>query len=97
SYSNTVHFTSSDTAASLPANVTLTSGSGTFSATLKTPGSQTFTATDTAWGVTGWVVQPGTSTAITVQGLMVTSFTPTSIGFTATFNQPFNASQLNLY
>jgi hypothetical protein len=46
-YSGTVHFTSSDGQATLPANSTLTSGTGTFSATLKTAGSQTITATDT--------------------------------------------------
>jgi hypothetical protein len=47
-YAGTVHFTSSDTAASLPANSTLTNGTGTFAVTLNTTGSQTVTATDTA-------------------------------------------------
>jgi hypothetical protein len=46
-YSGTVHFTSSDPQAILPADATLTNGTGTFSATLKTTGSQTLTATDT--------------------------------------------------
>src|SRR3984893_353108 len=46
-YSGTVHFTSTDGQAVLPANSTLTNGTGTFSATLKTVGSQTITATDT--------------------------------------------------
>lgn len=46
-YSGTVHFTSTDAQAVLPANSSLTSGSATFSATLKTSGSQTITATDT--------------------------------------------------
>src|SRR5262249_33597155 len=46
-YAGTVHFTSSDTGATLPANATLASGVGTFSGTLKTTGAQTFTATDT--------------------------------------------------
>src|SRR5205823_6741638 len=41
SYAGTVHFTSSDAAASLPANATLTNGAGTFSATLRTAGNQT--------------------------------------------------------
>ena len=40
-YAGTVHFTSSDAAAVLPANSTLTNGVGTFSATLNTAGSQT--------------------------------------------------------
>src|SRR5947208_3045494 len=47
SYAGTVHFTSSDGAATLPANSTLTNGTGTFSATLATAGNQTITATDT--------------------------------------------------
>src|SRR5207249_3571621 len=47
SYAGTVHFTSSDTGATLPPNSTLTNGTGTFSATLVTAGSQTITATDT--------------------------------------------------
>jgi hypothetical protein len=46
-YSGTVHFTSTDGAAVLPANTTLTNGVGTFSSTLKTSGSRTITATDT--------------------------------------------------
>jgi predicted outer membrane repeat protein len=47
-YNGTVHFTSSDSQAILPADSTLTNGAGSFSATLKTAGSQSLTATDTA-------------------------------------------------
>ena len=47
SYAGTIHFTSSDGSAVLPANATLTNGTGSFSVTLKTVGSQTITATDT--------------------------------------------------
>jgi CSLREA domain-containing protein len=46
-YSGTVHFTSTDPNAALPADATLTNGTGTFSATLATLGNQTITATDT--------------------------------------------------
>ena len=46
-YSGTVHFTSTDGQAVLPANSTLTNGTGTFSATLKSNGNQTIAATDT--------------------------------------------------
>ncbi len=49
-YLGTVHFTSSDGNASLPANYTFTAsdaGVHTFSATLKTAGTQSITATDT--------------------------------------------------
>ena len=57
-YSGTVQFTSSDTAVSvgngLPINATLTDGVGVFTATLKTAGSQSLTAVDTALsGITG--------------------------------------------
>jgi uncharacterized repeat protein (TIGR03803 family) len=53
SYTGTVHFTSSDPQAVLPANYTFTSGDAgkhTFSVTLKTAGTQSLTATDTATG-----------------------------------------------
>jgi len=46
-YMGTVHLTSSDMQATLPANSALTNGTGPFSVTLKTLGSQTITATDT--------------------------------------------------
>jgi hypothetical protein len=47
-YAGTLHFTSSDPAAVLPDDTTLSSGLGSFFATLKTAGSQTLTATDTS-------------------------------------------------
>ena len=47
-YSGTLHFTSSDAHAILPANAKLTMGTGAFSVTLITVGSQTATATDVA-------------------------------------------------
>ena len=46
-YAGTVHFTSSDTQATLPTDSNLPGGMGNFSATLRTIGSQTITATDT--------------------------------------------------
>jgi uncharacterized delta-60 repeat protein len=66
SYTGTVHFTSSDPKAVLPADYTFTAadqGVHTFSATLKKAGSQSITATDTATNTTfggeaGIVVQP---------------------------------------
>ena len=60
-YSGTVHFTSTDGQAVLPANSTLTNGTADFPATLKTLGSQTITATDT---VTASIT--GTSKSINV-------------------------------
>jgi len=70
-YSGTIHFTSTDAMASLPANSTLTNGTGSFSATLNTLGSQTITATD---AVT--VSITGTSTRIEVSNLKITSGPP---------------------
>src|SRR5206468_2066074 len=54
-YTGTIHFTSSDSAAVLPANYTFTSsdhGTHSFSVTLRSAGSQTVTATDTAGSAT---------------------------------------------
>jgi len=68
-YSGTVHFSSSDAHAILPANSTLTDGTGTFSVTLQTAGRQTITATDT---VTPTIV--GTSSAIAVSSGSPTHF-----------------------
>jgi hypothetical protein len=45
-YSGTLRFTSTDGQAALPVNSTLAGGQGTFSATFKTVGNQTITATD---------------------------------------------------
>ncbi len=77
-YSGTVHFTSTDGQAVLPANSGLTNGVGTFSVTLKTAGSQTVTATDV---VTSSIT--GTSGPISVSSTAggspsgpIASFTP---------------------
>jgi hypothetical protein len=73
SYAGTLHFTSSDTSAGrvLPADARLTSGQGTFSATLVKAGPQTITATDTvAASIKGSVpvtVSPAAAASITVQ------------------------------
>jgi uncharacterized repeat protein (TIGR01451 family) len=67
-YSGTVHFTSTDAQAGLPADSTLTNGTGTFSATLKTTGNQTITATDTSTSATG------TSNTISVNAAAATHF-----------------------
>lgn len=46
-YDGTVHFTSSDSSATLPSDAALTNGAGTFEATLSGAGTTTLTATDT--------------------------------------------------
>jgi hypothetical protein len=71
-YTGTVHFTSSDPRAVLPANYTFTSndaGKHTFSATLKTAGTQTVTASDT---VTGSIT--GTSSGVVVSPAAASKF-----------------------
>jgi hypothetical protein len=101
SYSGMVHFASSDSQAVLPPNSSLTNGTGTFSVTLKTAGSQFITATDT-----GAVSIKGTSNSITVttpQPVISTSPAPTigvvnlAYGFTFTVasggQAPFNWSE----
>ena len=88
-YTGTVHFTSSDAQAVLPANYTFTAanaGVDTFSATLKTAGTQSITATDT---VTGTIT--GTQSGITVNPAGASTFTvtgypsPTTAGGAHTF------------
>ena len=68
-YNGTVHFTSSDTLATLPANSTLSNGSKIFSVNLKKAGSQTLTATDT---VTSFLAN--SSNAISVTPAATSSF-----------------------
>jgi hypothetical protein len=52
-YTGTVHFTSSDPQAVLPANAQLVSGTGTFTITFKTAAVQSITATDSVNGLIG--------------------------------------------
>src|SRR5205085_2741287 len=73
SYGGTVHFTSSDGQAVLPANYTLVRAAGRRVATLKTGGSQSITATDTATAsITGTqgsiTVNAGGATTLGVAG-----------------------------
>ena len=79
-YSGTVHFTSTDGQATLPANSTLTNGTANFSATLKTSGKQTITAKPVI-PVTASIT--GTSSSINVSApgsLAITSGAPLRTG-----------------
>ena len=60
-YTGTIHFSTSALQADLPLDSTLTNGTGTFTATLNTPGVQSITATDTVNGAL-----TGTQGSITV-------------------------------
>ena len=84
-YAGTVHFTSTDAAAVLPANVTLTNGVGTFSATLATAGSQTITATDTVTSS-----MSNSSSTIGVSASTAGPHFAVSAPATATAGTPFN-------
>ena len=88
-YTDTVHFTSSDGGATLPANYAFAagdSGAHTFSATLTTAGSQTVTATDTVTAsITG-------SHSITVDPAAATSFDVTTAGGPETAGGAFNVT-----
>src|SRR4029077_21266252 len=100
-YTGTINLTSTDpAAANLVAGYTFTTGAGkgngvhTFSATLKTGGSQTITAIDTA--STNPTIT-GTSSVISTRGLVVTALTPTATGFTVTFSKPIVPGDLTLF
>ena len=93
-YGGTVVFASSDPGATGPSNNTLTDGTGTFSATLTTAGSQTVTATDlTSTSITGHsatitVIATAASHFAVIAPLAATA--GTSLAFTVTALDPFN-------
>jgi uncharacterized protein (TIGR03437 family) len=79
-YPGTVHFTSSDGNASLPANATLSNGVGSFSATLKTAGSQTITGTDTNTSSITGTSNTIVVSAATLDHFLVTAPASTTVG-----------------
>ena len=105
-YTGTVTFTSTDLLANLPANSTLTSGVGTFTATLETNGIQTITATDTTTpSITGTsgpidVVSPTSTVVTTTSPSTVTYGTPVILTATVTDTTgglPPNAGTVTFY
>jgi len=75
SYTGTVHFTSSDAKAALPANFTFTAGAGThvFSVTLESAGTQSIVVTDTTNSSmtsteTGITVDPAAASVLVITG-----------------------------
>jgi hypothetical protein len=74
SYTGTVHFTSSDPQAVLPANYT-------FTATLKTAGTQSITATDTANGsIVGSAGSPGPYESLPYKAVAICPYGKSSVG-----------------
>lgn len=88
-YTGTVHFSSSDVQASLPVDTAITNGTGSYSATLKTAGGQTITATATILG---------SSNSITVSAAPASQLTvsaPATATARVTFS--FTVSALDAY
>ena len=92
-YAGTAHFTSSDSRAVLPANSTLTSGLGIFSATLIMVGNQSITATDTVnSNITGSVVPVPREPLVTHFAVTAGNIATAGVGllFTVTAEDQFN-------
>jgi hypothetical protein len=96
-YTGRVHFTSSDAQAVLPADYTFTTadaGTHSFSATLKTAGSQSITATDTATAsitgsLSGIAVSPAAAASVVVAGYASPTTAGTAHPFTVTFHDAY--------
>ena len=92
-YTGTVHFTGTDLSAVLPADATLANGVGTFSATFKTAGTQTITATDTVTaaitGTSGSVVVNPAATAILIVSAPATAFFGVAFNITVASQDAF--------
>jgi sugar lactone lactonase YvrE len=85
SYNGTIHFSSTDAQAALPSDTALSNGTGSFSAVLKTAGTQSITATDTASSALT-VTQGVTVTPASTAQFAVTGFpTPATAGTGGTF------------
>ncbi len=96
-YTGTVHFSSSDAQAGLPADYTFIGGDAgvhTFTATLKTAGSQSLTATDTQTGTitgtqTGIRISPAAASSLGLTGLSGTTTAGTGQSITITLRDAF--------
>jgi hypothetical protein len=96
-YTGTVHFSSSDAQAGLPADYTFTAadaGVHAFSATMKTAGTQALTVTDTTTAsltgsVTGIVVHPAAASTMTVAGFPSPTTAGVAGSFTVTLKDPY--------
>src|SRR5262249_5197888 len=93
-YSGTVAFRSTDPDAALPANATLTNGSGTFSATLSTAGRRNRTATATPprsiTGNSNAIVVGAAAASLYRLSAPVSTTAGVAFSFTVTALDPFN-------
>jgi hypothetical protein len=93
-YTGTIHFSSTDPKAVLPPNSTLSGGSGTFTVSLVTAGTQAISVNDTltpsAKGTEdGILVDPATVTTFIIGGLPSTAMAGTQLNFTVTARDAF--------
>jgi hypothetical protein len=96
-YAGTVHLTSTDGQAVLPANYTFTAadkGSHSFTVTLKTAGTQTITATDTSGSATagtsiGVAVSPAAASQFVISGQSSSATVGVAQGFAVTAKDPY--------
>lgn len=89
-YAGTVHFSSGDGAAALPADATLAGGAGAFSVTFKTAGAQTVTAAD--GGITGSAssqVSPAAASTCAMSGVPASTTTLVPFSPAVTFSDAF--------
>ena len=86
-YTGTVHFTSSDSAATVPANSTLTSGTKTFTngVTFGNSGTQTVTATDTVHALITGLASVSVTGSATSNTAVSSDTNPTTYGGSVTF------------
>ena len=97
-YTGTVHFTSSDLQAGLPANYMFVAGdhgTHTFSVTLKTAGTQYIKATDTVTSTitgtqSGIVVQPASAQSLVITGFPATVTAGVANNFTVTLYDAYS-------
>jgi len=80
SYNGTVHFTSTDPGATLPADAPLTNGAGTFSATLRRSGIQSIYVTDTVSSNIAGISNP----ILVISAVQIGVYRPTSAAANST-------------
>src|ERR1019366_7955669 len=92
-YGGPLHFTSSDTLATLPGDATLVNGVGTFDATLDTAGSQTISATNSSVGSIKGISGPIIVSAVAANHFVISAPSPETAGvgfnFSVTAEDPF--------
>ncbi|NDF14157.1 hypothetical protein EB061_02400, partial [bacterium] len=91
-YNGLVSISSSDPQAGLPVAMNLTSGSGTFMASLKTVGQRTLTASDGTLSTTSGTINvtPANASQLVITNSPTTSVAGTPFNFTLTARDPYN-------